>query len=256
MIVVHGRGEIVPIRVKTKDAVWTRPSFIGNFRILQQILNQIVQEWTDIADTRQATFGKLPDDPDCVRQHAAAVEDLKPRFIRALFSYLVFFCMVEDGYRKLQTDLNKLNAETNLCVKHDSLPTPCETIRDARAIRNRSVAHWADPGQGDLRKLAGRTWLFTSGPKEDGTYRVADLEFQNAILSHLDGSERSDGLSLPPLGELHRICADYLNECSRACKEYLAAIREQMPVTVDGVEYSDPSTIPGTFYNETSNEQS
>lgn len=226
---------IWPINVIDHEmpGAWVTPdaSTLGNIPLLRKILDQIVQDWKSEAAKYNLPASRRARDHVRSTLFFDAVDMIIPRFIQSLFSYIVFFFMVENGYHLVYSRLNKLNDDLGLHLPHGRLPQRTEFRERLWLVRNFSVAHWS--GTENKRRLdssAGRDWgIFWN---------------QNASLEELQfgatGVSGSKNRQLEPLPEIHRLCSLYLDEFDEVCANYLLDIKSYLPLKVGSREYSNP----------------
>lgn len=208
--------------------------------LLWKILEQIATDW-------ETEAGKYP--PNTTPEPASeALEQIKPRFVQYVFSYIIFFFMLDQAYAFAYYQLNALNRELDLKVHHGKPPKETEFIKRLWAIRNRSIAHWATTDKGldeiySTNSIAGRHWgmIFSTSYEGTSVIRYLQLGFGEGIhLSRPDqtgsGSTSSD-LGTKPIPIMHQLCSEYLGAYNEVCANYLSDIASHLPVTLGNHRY-------------------
>lgn len=223
-----------PIQVfdDEKKEFWTVPDGIvsQNISVLQEILNLTVQEWKSAA-TIKKVLAKAKSDNERISLLGDLIEQLKPRLYHCVFSYIISFFMLENGYFYVYSELNELNRKLGLKLMHDKPPKRTKFLNNLWEIRNYSIAHWATAERKNLAdSIAGRSWGMGFGVKTHHQTKKGewDLEFL------VPGISKYPMQSIP---EMHDTCTQYLNEFDKVCYEYLNAIRTKLPITIGKIQY-------------------
>jgi hypothetical protein len=238
--------QMKPIAVlDNKKKAWgTLPSspVFGNISTLWIILEQIVNDWKSEANKYPKSVASKPG-KELLEFHDA-FETIKPFYIRCLFSYVVFFFMLENGYNYVYSQLNWMNKKLCLNLPHGKLPSRPDFVRTLWRIRNFSVAHWADTEKRQcIDALEGRDFgIFCA--LESGQYELAQLQFGLTGATRDDEAsgktERSKDRRTKPLLETHTLCSNYLKELDGVCSDYLSDIKARLPTSLDACQYYNP----------------
>ncbi len=144
--------------------------------------------------------------------------------------YIIFFFMLENGYNFVYSELNCLNRELGLQIKHNKPPERTDFIKGLWKIRNFTVAHWAGAEKKNISdSAAGRQWGYAFGYKKHIDEWYGDMEH---IIPGFPG------VAIASIPETHNICSQFLKEFDQVCADYLKAVIAQMPKTLNGVEYN------------------
>jgi hypothetical protein len=160
-----------------------------------------------------------------------AIDELQPRFIQCLFSYVSFFFLMETGFGRLSKEVSDLYRK--LHVKPNALkkPKPCSYIEKLRLVRNKTIVHWGEPKNAEYESpddRAGQNWERFWPTDEEDLY---DFIFGgSSVPGALDRQ-------LLPFRETHRICTEYLRQYDEHCASLLFGFEPHLPKTVDGVRY-------------------
>ena len=218
---------IWPIRVwdHKNDRTWTLPSLdhIEVIPTLWRVLDQIDTDWKDHAARYSYSALKDPDlDKAVFVVHA--VDELKPKYILSLFSYINFFFTLENGLSIFYDELKNLKDELSLKLKIAKTPKRVPYIEKLRLVRNHTVVHWGGPDKKhDLDSKAGRLWGFSLSTNVD------DLTYLEFGYSSLVGAKDRTLKSLP---ETHIICIGYLKQYDALCAELLNRIANHLPMKI------------------------
>ena len=208
-------------------------AIITGLRDLWIIIEQIVEDWKVGAAKYQRKIDQCEDGEARKRAFTEAFWDLRPRYIQCVFSYVIFFLMLENGYETIHSQLRKFNKDHGLRLKSAKKPRRTPFIEKLITVRNYSVAHWADPSQKDpINARAGLYWALRCPVNQ-----IANVEFGPSGVS---GAKPRDLGSIP---EIHEACMVYLQEFDRVCTGFLQAIKSRLPMVEDGWEYTDLDTL-------------
>lgn len=221
-----------PIRVwdHKNNRTWSLPA-LSNMEIIPTfwaILHQIDRDWKEHA--LKFSFATAnAHDTDRNRLLFEALEELKPRFIQCLFSYINFFFTVETGYSIFHDELKNLKDKLRLRLKVAKKPKRNPYIEKLRLVRNHTVVHWGGPDKKhDIDSRAGRYWGFSFSTNADS---LVDLEFGSLTLV---GAKDRVLKSLP---ETHKICTDHLKQYDLISANLLSEIVKHLPIKTGDLEY-------------------
>ncbi len=201
------------------------PSSLGNIPFLRNILETIVKDWVDDCGVYAKLWGKD-------REHMLdIIDEIKPRFIQRLFSYITFFFMVENGYYLVYSQLNSLNNDLALKIKHGKPPKKAELIYRLRRVRNWSIAHWSDTEKRHEKNAIAGRMLGVNWKKDDP---LTELQFGSA--SVLGAKDRN----LPSIPKIHQQCVSYLDEFDEVCASYLLTLKLSLPIRIGHLQYTNP----------------
>jgi hypothetical protein len=213
-----------------KGGTWTLPglSHRGIMPTLWIILHQLESDWRDVAQEHPYTG-----DPGDELARSSFLHDalnrITPRYIQCLFSYVNFFCLLENGFGVLYDELRQLNRELDLKLKVAKKPRRNEYIEKLRRVRNNTVVHWGGPAQKhDLDSRAGRMWGVAL---PSAATDLVGLEF--GYLGVVGAQDRV----LKSLGETHLCCVAYLQQFDAASADLLSRIVAHMPIEVGTRQY-------------------
>lgn len=230
-----------PIRVWSPSATWIHPhgGLLSGLAQTNRICCNIIEEWVRGANEIRAQLVLIPNsDILYFRDNSAeiAFDDL---LIKCTISYITMFLMLENGFKALYEELNKLNKDLELNVKHEKIPTRDGYIRQLWLIRNKSIAHWADTTNKDLDRQAGLYLGGYSLRKDDdlvnaewGIFGVSKYDKQTGK------TETSQPRRLKSLPETHLHCSQYIRQFDNVCSEYLKKIQEKLPLTKGDRKYT------------------
>lgn len=191
------------------------------------ILEQIVQDWIHEVEKHQCEIDTLTGDEK--RQAVSeAFSDIKPRYIQCLFSYIIFFLMIENGYKMISSQLNKFGSN-HWRDKKVTFPERTAFIKKVVTVRHYSIAHWAAPERKHPTDAKAGLYWGLSWPADD----IEKIEFGHG---NLRGAKPRD---LPPILDVHSECKAYLQDLDKICTEHLKAIKSKLPISKDGWEYTD-----------------
>lgn len=231
---MHSSGlevaKIWPIRVWGKNGVWSLPSLshIEVIPTLWTILHQIDSDWKNYAASYSYSgLKRLYVSKNVFFTYA--FEELKPRYIQCLFSYINFFFTLENGLSIYYDELKLLKDELALKLKIAKKPKRNAYVEKLRLVRNTTVVHWGGPDKKhDVESRAGRSWGFSwASDADDLTY----LEFTPSLV---DGAKDRLLKSLP---DTHNICISYLKQYDVLCANLLSQIVSHLPIKLGDREY-------------------
>ncbi|MCL5958810.1 MAG: hypothetical protein M1358_05735 [Chloroflexi bacterium] len=134
------------------------PMLFSNIPLMWKFLDLIVQDWKRDAARFQAKIDDSVTEDERSFNPCQAFLDLQPRYLYGLFSYTFFFTALERAYDQLYEQLNALNRDASLRVKHDKKPTGGSLVDKIKMIRNLSVAHMGSPRQRRIDVKAAAMW--------------------------------------------------------------------------------------------------
>jgi hypothetical protein len=219
-------------------STWVLPklSHIEVIPTLWIILHQIVDDWDQYSS--EFSFENV-DSPGISKAEyqSYAFEELKPRFINCLFSYINFFFLVENGFSIMFDEIKGIAKELDLTIKTPKKPKRGEYLRRLRMVRNHTVVHWGGPKNKDaIDSRAGRQWGF-SFPGDADTLK--DISF--GAMSLIGATDRE----LRTLSETHTEATSYLRKYDVACAEMLQEIIRALPLRKGSREYLH--SVPGAI---------
>ena len=200
------------------------------FPTLWNVLHQIHED--RIRESNEYNYADYKgDNPEVDRAVFLLIvmEDLKPRYIHCLFSYINFFFTLEIGFSNLYGELKRFQAHLGLGLKIPKKPRAPENYHKLRRIRNHTVVHWGGPDKNaDINSAAGRMWGFSVDSNADTLLAL------RVGASSIAGA---DDRYLEPISEIHRNCADYLKAYDDLCAGILEEVASRLPTTVGDIEY-------------------
>ncbi len=201
---------------------------LENIPVIWTMLEQVIQDWTT-ASRAYPSFANVKNKDKRAVLEFEAFRGFKPRIFQCLFSYIIFFFMLENGYQFVYSELNRVNRDLKLGIRCKKPPKHTEFIEALWKLRNYTVAHWASPTRKHLSdSIAGRQWGYAYGHTKRHDEWGGDME-------HIVPG--FPGVALASIPETHTRCSKYLGEFDQICADYLKAIIAQMPKTLNGVEY-------------------
>ena len=230
-------SKVWPIRVvdNTLNGAWVEPSLshIEIIPTLYRILQQINDDWMGEASKFSFSSMKAPSS-DRTAFLFYALDELKPRYIQCLFSYINFFFTLENGFSVFHDELKHIKDELDLKIKINKKPKRPSYVEKLRLVRNHTVTHWGGPDKKHgINSRAGRMWGFSFPGDADN---LVELAFGS---SSLVGADDRSLLSIP---ETHKICMSYIKSYDDICADLLNQIISYLPIKIGNREYS--STKP------------
>src|SRR5258708_16525048 len=136
--------------------LWTLPGTPNIGMIVPwRILHQIVVDWEDYAATHAIPAEAEPE----LNIMLDSLVEQEPRYIQCLFSYIIFFFLLESGFRALLAELRKITRDLGLSPVRSKQPPRSEYIERLWRVRTHSIVHWGGPDKKDiLNSHAGRYW--------------------------------------------------------------------------------------------------
>jgi hypothetical protein len=195
-----------------------------NLPVIWAILEQVVTDWQNISKEFSTLHLAKENimDPETLNW-------LRPRLFKCLYSYVIFFFMLENGYHFVYSELNHVNNDLDLRVKHNKPPKRTEFIISLWKLRNFTIAHWAGTEKSAISdSITGRQWGYAF------MHSVRFDKWVDAIEHIVPGFS---GVTIASISETHNRCTEYLSEFDHICTEYLKGIILQMPKTKNGLEY-------------------
>jgi hypothetical protein len=200
-----------------------------NIDVIWAMLEQVIQDWLT-ASRAYPSFAKVKERDKRAVLEFEAFRGFKPRIFQTLFSYIILFFMLENGYHFVYFELNRLNRELDLRIRHSKPPKRTALINALWKLRNYTVAHWAATEKQQISdSVAGRQWGYAFGLAKRPDEWAGDME-------HIVPGFA--GVAIASIPETHVRCSKYLSEFDQVCADYLKAIIAQMPRTLNGVEYN------------------
>ena len=202
---------------------------LENISVIWTMLENVTLDWKAISRAYPTSFAGIKEEDRRRELEFNAFEQLKPRLFQCLFSYIVFFFMLENGYHFVYSELNRLNQELGLRISHRKLPERTDFVKALWKLRNFTIAHWAGTEKKtDFNSIAGRKWGYGFGHSIRHKYWAENIEriiplFQGVVIA-----------SIP---DTHARCSKYLENLDQICTNYLKALAGQMPKTHDEIEY-------------------
>lgn len=200
------------------------PQVMENIPVVWDMLEQVIKDWQ--ATSKEFSSLNLAKesflDPETLAW-------LKPRMFKCLYSYVIFFFMLENGYHFVYSELNRVNNDLDLRIKHSKPPKRTEFINSLWKLRNFTIAHWAGTEKSAVAdSIAGRQWGYAYG------HSARFDKWADAIEDIVPGFS---GVAIASIPETHNRCTNYLSEFDQTCAEYLRDVILQMPKTKNGLEY-------------------
>jgi len=201
---------------------------LENIPVIWAMLEQVTQDWRTVSK-EYPSFANVKDKDKRRVLEFEAFRRFKPRLFQCLFSYIIFFFMLENGYHFAHSELNRVNQELGLRLHHNKPPERTEFINALWKLRNYSVAHWAGTEKKHFSdSIAGRDWGYAFGHTKRHEEWAGDMEYIVPLFT---------GVAIKSIPETHARCSKYLSKFDKVCADYLKAIIAQMPKTLSGLEY-------------------
>jgi hypothetical protein len=199
-----------------------------NVPVIWTMLEQVIQDWT-AASRAYPSFSNIKEKDKQAVLEFQAFQEFKPRIFQSLFSYTIFFFMLDNGYRFIYYELNRINRELELKISHNKSPKWTELIKSLWKLRNFTIAHWAGTEQIHISdSIAGRQWGYAYAHTKRHEEWAEDMEHLVPGFS---------GIHVGSIPAIHKGYTEYLSEFDHVCAAYLKAIIERMPKTLNGVDY-------------------
>ena len=221
-----GLTNLAPITVCGRDLPTSRLFY--NIPMLHLILEEVVKDWLRAVDPYQ---GQVDDaDNDSARTFAVAsgFMELRPQFLKCLFSYVFLFVAADQAYAHFYRELNHANNVSGLRLPHDKPPKATPFIEKICRIRDISIAHFpAEPSKqvSALDAYAAMDWMAMSMPVDD----IEKLAFGASRFGGTDDSGQrveSQDREVPGVRIAHsQHCLPYLNQYDKMCCDYLQALQ-------------------------------
>ncbi|MBI5294621.1 MAG: hypothetical protein HY869_04030 [Chloroflexi bacterium] len=225
---------IWPIRVWDNQegggGTWVLPS-LNHMEVIPTlwiILQQIIDDWKKYS--AEFSFTSV-NDPNIskIEFQFNTFDELEPRFINCLFSYINFIFLLENGFDVMFDELKGLAKELDLPIKIPKKPKRNAYIQRLRLVRNHTVVHWGGPKNKDyIDSRAGRNWGF-SIPTDADT--LEDISF--GYVSLVGANDRE----LRTLAQTHMEVTAYLRKYDVACAGMLKEIVQFLPIKKGSLEY-------------------
>lgn len=139
-----GLEDLSPVTVGGKDL--PTPQLFYNLPMLHLILEEIVADWLRALEPYQRHVDDADDESKKVFASASGFMELRPQFLKCLFSYVFLFGAADQAYTHFYRELNQANNVSGLRLPHDKPPKATPFIEKIRRIRNIAIAHFpADP---------------------------------------------------------------------------------------------------------------
>ena len=138
--------------------------------MLHLILEEVVEDWIRAVKPYQKRVDDTDSDSARIFAAGSGFMELRPQFLKCLFSYAFFFVSTDNAYGNLYEELNRANNDSCLNIKHDKPPRDTPFIEKIRLIRNISIAHFpAKPSKqvSALDAYAAMDWMPMSMPVDD-----------------------------------------------------------------------------------------
>jgi hypothetical protein len=237
-------AKVWPIRVwdhAPDGGTWIFPDLSNMEAIptLWHVLHQIHEDWVrEAGKYSYAEYRKADPDLDWPRFFVAACDELRPRYIQCLFSYINFFFLLKNGISIFYDELKAFQYDLGLRLKIDKVPKEPAYLAKLRRVRNNTVVHWGGPDKKNaINSRAGRYWGFSLDGASDN---LINLRFGSTSLVGADDRH------LESIPETHRICTEYLTWYDALCAELFERIASHLPITVGDKEYIYAKPAPAT----------
>jgi hypothetical protein len=221
---------VISVVDSVSHTVWMLPSldYLDAVPTLWIILHQIIDDWTRY--TNELSYVNYRNiNPDRENHLLWAFNELQPRYINCLFSYINFFFLLENGFDVLFREIKDIAKELKLTIKTPKKPKRTNYLDRVRMVRNYTVVHWGGPDQNmHIDSRAGRYWGL-SYPLDTDT--LEDIRF-----GHVSLTGATDRILLT-LSQTHMECITHLREFDRNCASMLTEIIQALPITINSRTY-------------------
>ena len=202
----------------------------------------IVQDWQHEVTPLQAFIDSASDENESLVHALHAFSALQPLYFKCLFSYVMFFVSLEEGYARFYEQLNVLNRKPFLQVKHAKKPNPTAYIKKIRRIRNLSIAHMHSRRASSADSAAAAMWQpMTLGGTIGRTHDLNKMTFGAMQLTLRDSAgnaiDQAADFEVRGIPEMDRLCKAYIDKYDRVCADYLSEIHSSLPITIGDEQY-------------------
>jgi hypothetical protein len=172
------------------------PVLFSNIPLTRKMLQMVVEDWGREASTIQLHLDNLSNENEKTIYVAQAFFSLQPLFLKCLFSYAMFFVVLERIYGKFYQELTLLNKEPFFQVKHLKRPIADSYIEKVRRIRNYSIAHIDSPRTDGATAAAASMWQpMTISKEPDRPWNIDKLTFGSLRITQYDDAGQIKGRS-------------------------------------------------------------
>jgi hypothetical protein len=218
------------------------PQLFSNIRLLWQILQLVLEDWSREAAPLQKEVDSAQSDNQQPFHVTKALASLQPLYLKCLFSYSMFFIALEGAYGLFYEELNSINKNAFFQVKHNKRPKSNAYIEKVRRIRNIAIAHIGSRKVKAVDAAAAMMWQPMTLERNCNTpWNLDAMAFGEMRLNVRDQRgnlvDQSDDFEVKGIPELDRNCRQYLDDYDHVCSDYLAAIHAKLPITVGDESY-------------------
>ena len=220
-----GLTNLAPITVCGRDL--PTPQLFYNIPMLHLILKEVVEDWLRAVEPYQRQVDDADDDSARIFAGSSGFMEIRPQFLKCLFSYVFLFVAADQAYAHFYRELNHANNVSGLRLPHDRPPKATPFIEKIYRIRDISIAHFpAKPSKqvSALDAYGAMDWLAMSMPVDN----FEKLTFGSGRFRGTDASGQrveSQDLEVPGMKTAHYVhCLPYLNSYDEMCCDYLQAL--------------------------------
>lgn len=224
------------------------PTLLANISSLWRFLELVVEDWKRHKAAFQEPIDRALNGEVLFYHRVNAFAEIQPYFLKCLFSYAMFFEVLDQAYEQLYAELNVLNHQVELNVQHAKPPRRSTFVEKVKRIRDwsiahpRSIAHSRSRHASAIDSLAGASWTPMAWDAAEGqAWDLEKLTFGAFRWRSRDraGNVKAEAADFEIKGilEMDRQCTDYLQDFDAGCAEYLSAILARLPVIVGSHEY-------------------
>ncbi len=224
-------GTSSPITIDSKQV--PSPQLFYNIPMLHWMLGDVLEDWLRTVEPYQASVDAT--ETECTQRDVVGIafKELRPTFLKCLFSYAFFFVSANNAYGNFYKELNSANHLSDLKLQHPKPPKMTPFVTKIANIRDISIAHIPSEKAAPIDALAAMSWqtmalFYSIGAKPD-------LERLTFVPGHFRGtdatgrSQQSIDLEVSGIRTAHsEHCLPYLERYDQVCCEYLRALQDAM----------------------------
>lgn len=218
-----GLTNLSPITVGGEDL--PTPQLFHNIPMLHRILEEVVEDWLRVVEPYQRQVDDADDDSARIFAAGTGFMELRPHFLKCLFSYIFFFVAADNAYAYFYKELNQANNASGRRLKRRDPPNKSPFVEKIRMVRNIAIAHFPSDRARPIDAFAAMDWQTMSMP----TGHLEELTFVPGRFRGTEASGQrveSQDLEVSGLKTPHNDhCLPYLNQYDEVCCEYLQALQ-------------------------------
>ncbi len=220
-------------RLNDKKVVIPNPYLLSNISMLHQFLDLVVGDWERAVEPHQERIDGAKDHNRKRIQIQRSYMQIKPVFLKCLFSYLFFFRSLDLAYEKVYDELEDLHSGFPF-VPFGRKPNETKYIENIIKLRNIAISHLpSNREKNQANRIHAMNWdLNVIAIQEEDSFQLINITFQDfkSVITGPDGERiESDLTGINGIPEMHHKCSEYLIKYNETCWNFLDGVRRNLP---------------------------